>query len=85
MTTKAANDRESSNPGQPRQYEPYIIQVGSTLLVSAVTVLVTLVFLLVAVPANNWMMTRQIGLALIGMWTVSTILNVILEVSGAWR
>ncbi|EPE03981.1 sodium calcium exchanger protein [Ophiostoma piceae UAMH 11346] len=85
MTTKAANDRESSHPGQPRQYEPYIIQVGSTLLVSAVTVLVTLVFLLVAVPANKWMMTRRIGLTLIGMWTVSTILNVVLEVSGAWR
>ncbi|CAK7204457.1 hypothetical protein SEUCBS139899_007214 [Sporothrix eucalyptigena] len=84
MTVKAARDRSDKHPDQPLHYEPYAIQVGSSLLVSAVTVLVTLVFLLIAVPANRWVMSRTIGLALIGMWTVSTILNVILEITGAW-
>ncbi|CAK7242898.1 MAG: hypothetical protein STHCBS139747_004401 [Sporothrix thermara] len=84
MTVKAARDRSDKHPDQPLHYEPYAIQVGSSLLVSAVTVLVTLVFLLVAVPANRWVMSRKIGLALIGMWAVSTIINVILEVVGAW-
>ncbi|CAK7233458.1 hypothetical protein SCUCBS95973_008601 [Sporothrix curviconia] len=84
MTVKAARDRSDKHPDQPLHYEPYAIQVGSSLLVSAVTVLVTLVFLLIAVPANRWVMSRKIGLALIGMWTVSTIINVVLEVVGAW-
>ncbi|CAK7228865.1 hypothetical protein SBRCBS47491_007054 [Sporothrix bragantina] len=84
MTVKAARDRTDKHPDQPLHYEPYAIQVGSSLLVSAVTVLVTLVFLLIAVPANRWVMSRKIGLALIGMWVVSTVINVILEVVGAW-
>lgn len=85
MTIKAAKEHRDRHPDQPLHYEPYAIQVGSSLLVSAVTVLVTLVFLLVAVPANRWVMSRKIGLALIGMWTVSTIVNVVLEITGAWR
>ncbi|KAL1892743.1 hypothetical protein Sste5346_006826 [Sporothrix stenoceras] len=85
MTIKAAKAHRDRHPDQPLHYEPYVIQVGSSLLVSAVTVLITLFFLLVAVPANRWVMSRKIGLALIGMWTVSTIVNVVLEVTGAWR
>ncbi len=81
MTMKAAQDREDQHPGEPRHYDPYTIEVGSTLVVSAVTVLLTLLALLVVVPASRWMMTRKIGYALIGLWSVSTILNVILEVT----
>ncbi|CAK7272406.1 hypothetical protein SEPCBS57363_005116 [Sporothrix epigloea] len=84
MTIKAARGRSDQHPDQPLHYEPYAIEVGSSLLVSAVTVLVTLVFLLVAVPANGWVMSRKIGLVLIAMWTVSTVVNVILEIAGAW-
>ncbi|OAA61268.1 sodium/calcium exchanger protein [Niveomyces insectorum RCEF 264] len=84
MAVKAAKARERAHPGEPRVYEPYAIEVGGTLLVSAVTVLVTLVVLLVAVPAHKWRLTRTIGLALIGLWTVSTVLNVVLELTGAW-
>ncbi|CAK7266875.1 hypothetical protein SEPCBS119000_002253 [Sporothrix epigloea] len=84
MTVKAAQGRSDQDPDQPLHYEPYAIEVGSSLLVSAVTVLVTLVFLLVAVPANRWVMSRKIGLVLIAMWSVSTVVNVILEIAGAW-
>ncbi|KIH87633.1 hypothetical protein SPBR_04601 [Sporothrix brasiliensis 5110] len=85
MTIKAAKAHRDRHPDQPLHYKPYIIQVGSSLMVSAVTVLITLFVLLVAVPANRWVMSRKIGLALIGLWTVSTIVNVVLEVTGAWR
>ncbi|CAK7564442.1 MAG: hypothetical protein SEPTF4163_002334 [Sporothrix epigloea] len=84
MTVKAARGQSDRHPDQPLHYEPYAIEVGSSLLVSAVTVLVTLVFLLVAVPANRWVMSRKIGLVLIAMWTVSTVVNVLLELAGAW-
>ncbi|KJR89427.1 uncharacterized protein SPSK_06302 [Sporothrix schenckii 1099-18] len=85
MTIKAAKAHRDRHPDQPLHYKPYTIQVGSSLMVSAVTVLITLFVLLVAVPANRWVMSRKIGLALIGLWTVSTIVNVVLEVTGAWR
>lgn len=61
------------------------IEVGGTLIVSAISLLVTLSALLVVVPCSNWILTRKIGWSLIGLWTVSTILNLIIEASGIWR
>ncbi|EPS39340.1 hypothetical protein H072_6844 [Dactylellina haptotyla CBS 200.50] len=63
----------------------YQIEVSSTLMISAVTLLATLVFLLVAVPMNNWRMTRGIGWSLVVIWAVSTVVNVIVEVSGVGK
>ncbi|KAK6536027.1 hypothetical protein TWF281_000273 [Arthrobotrys megalospora] len=69
----------------PASENYYQIEVSSTLMISAVTLLGTLLFLLVAVPMNNWRMTRGLGWALVGIWGVSTLVNVIVEVSGAGK
>jgi len=60
----------------------YPIEVSSTLVISAATLLITLVLLLIAVPLNRWMMTRQIGFTLIGLWVVSTVINLAVELTG---
>ena len=52
-------------------------------MISSITLLATLVFLLVAVPMNKWRMTRRIGAGLVVIWTGSTIANVVVEVLGA--
>ncbi len=84
MTTKAANHERKKHPDRPVHHEPYEIEVGGTLMISAATVLITLVFLLIAVPMNKWVMSRKIGFSLIGIWTISTILNVVVEVTDIW-
>lgn len=66
----------------PTHDDSYEIEVSSTLLISAITLLGTLLFLLIAVPMSGWRMTKSIGWSLIGIWTVSTIINVIFEVTG---
>ncbi len=66
------------------RYEPYRIQVGGTLMISAVTVLLTLVVLLIVVPGNRWVMSRRIGWGLIGIWTVGTVVNLVVEVTGTF-
>lgn len=58
------------------------MDVSKTLIVSGITLLVTLVGLLIAVPANGWVLSRRIGWALIALWTISTIFNVVIEVTG---
>ncbi len=85
MTAKAANHQRKKHPDRPVSYEPYQIEVGGTLMITAVSVLVTLIFLLIAVPANKWIMSRKIGFSLIAIWTVSTIINVAVEISGVWK
>lgn len=82
MTIKHANQKHDKHPDNPIHYKPYHIHVSGTLLISAITVLLTLVFLLIAVPMNKWVMSRKIGLSLIGIWVVSTIVNVVVEVTG---
>lgn len=84
MTIKAANESHSKHPNRPLQYKPYHIEVGYTLVVSASTVLLTLIFLLVAVPTNRWIMSRKIGFSLIGIWSISTMINLVFEMTGAW-
>lgn len=85
MTTKAAKHHHKKHPDQPLHYKPYHIEVTGTLFISAITVLVTLLTLLILVPSNKWMMTRRIGLILISIWTVGTIVNVIIEITGVWK
>ena len=84
MMIEAANHKHSKHPDRPKKYEPYHVQVGGTLLVSAVTLLVTLFALLILVPMNKWILSKKIGLALIALWAVSTIINVVLETTGTW-
>jgi sodium/potassium/calcium exchanger 6 len=70
--------------GKGGEYEPYRIQVGGTLMISAVTVLLTLVVLLIVVPGNGWVMSRKIGWGLICIWTVGTVVNLVVELTGTW-
>lgn len=85
QTTKSANHSHKKHPNRPISYKPYHIDVTGTLFVSAITVLVTLIALLIFVPMNKWMMTRKIGIGLITLWSVSTAINVVIEVTGVWK
>lgn len=84
MGIASANKKHQMHPDRPVLYKPYKIQVGGTLMISAVTVLLTLVVLLIVVPWNKWVMTRKIGWGLIAIWTISTTLNLVVELSGLW-
>lgn len=82
QTISNARDHRREHPNKPWHYKPYELDISTTLLVSGATLLLTLVFLLVVVPLNNWRMDRKIGVALIAIWATSTVLNVVLEVVG---
>ncbi|KAL2154817.1 hypothetical protein VTH82DRAFT_3493 [Thermothelomyces myriococcoides] len=82
MGITKAKHRQHKHPGTELRYKPYRIEIGGNLMISAVTLLLTLVVLLIAVPANQWIMSRRIGWGLIGIWTVGTVINLVVEMSG---
>lgn len=84
MTITEANGKHAKHPDKKIKYKPYEIEVSGTLMISAITLLVTLVGLLIVVPMNKWMMTRRIGWGLIILWTITTIINLVVEVTGFW-
>ncbi|CZT03557.1 hypothetical protein WAI453_012271 [Rhynchosporium graminicola] len=84
MTIKGANHKHAKHPGKKIEYKPYEIEVSGTLMISAVTLIITLVGLLIAVPWNNWVMSRRIGWGLIGLWSISTVVNLAVEISGVF-
>lgn len=84
MMVQKANHHHKKHPDKPMKYGPYRVQVGGTLMISAITLLVILVGLLIVVPMNKWILSRKIGWTLIALWTISTIVNVIVEVTGVW-
>ncbi|QSZ35430.1 hypothetical protein DSL72_008300 [Monilinia vaccinii-corymbosi] len=84
MTIKEANHKHSKHPNKDIKYKPYQIEVSGTLMVSAITLLITLVGLLIAVPMNKWIMSRKIGWGLITLWSISTVINLAVEISGVW-
>lgn len=53
-------------------------------MISAITLLITLLGLLIIVPMNKWVMSRKIGYGLIVLWMISTIVNVVVELTGIW-
>ncbi|USW57762.1 Putative sodium/calcium exchanger membrane region, NCX, central ion-binding domain superfamily [Septoria linicola] len=79
---KGAERRHEKHPGKGIKFRSYHMKVSKTLIVSGVTLLITLVGLLIAVPLNKWVLSRKIGWALIALWTISTIFNVVIEVTG---
>jgi solute carrier family 24 (sodium/potassium/calcium exchanger), member 6 len=79
-----ANHAYSKHPERGYKYEPYPVQVDGTLMISSITLLVILIGLLVSVPMNKWILSRKIGWTLIALWSVSTVVNVVVEVTGAW-
>ena len=84
MTIKEADDKHAKHPHKKIKYKPYEVEVSGTLMISAITLLVTLVGLLIVVPMNKWMMTRKIGWGLIILWSISTIINLVVEITGVW-
>lgn len=84
MMVKKANHKHKKHPNKVPKYGPYPIQVGGTLMISAITLLVMLVGLLIIVPMNKWILSRKIGWTLIVLWAVSTTVNVIVELTGVW-
>jgi solute carrier family 24 (sodium/potassium/calcium exchanger), member 6 len=84
MAYTSANKAHRKHPDRPLQYKPYQIQVGKTLKISAAGVLFTLFAILIAVPCNDWVMSRRIGFGLIAIWTFTTLVNVIVEVTSNW-
>jgi sodium/potassium/calcium exchanger 6 len=84
MIIKSANEKHKRHPDRTTRYKPYKIEVGGTLLISAVTVLITLVTLLIVVPWNKWVMSRKIGWGLIAIWTAGTIVSLVVEMTGTW-
>ncbi|MCJ1243839.1 hypothetical protein MMC30_001036 [Trapelia coarctata] len=82
MTISDGNKKHSRHPHRPIKYKPYQVEVGGTLMISAISLLVTLVGLLIVVPLNKWTLDRRIGWGLITLWCLSTVGNVVVEVSG---
>lgn len=82
VTIKSGQGAHHRHPDRPMKYKPYQIDVGGTLIISGVTLLVTLLGLLIVVPLNGWKMDRKIGWGLIALWSASTIGNVVVEVLG---
>ncbi|PHH63564.1 hypothetical protein CDD82_1887 [Ophiocordyceps australis] len=85
MMVQDANHSHGKHPQRPLQYGPYHVQVGGTLMVSSITLLIMLVLLLVVVPLNKWILSRKIGWMLIALWTISTIVSVVGEMTGSWE
>ncbi|KAI9819055.1 MAG: hypothetical protein M1832_004097 [Thelocarpon impressellum] len=84
MTVRNGVHRHEEDPHGGFHYKPYEIEISSTLLISGATLLLTLVGLLVAVPLNGWRMDHKIGWGLMALWTVSTLGNILVEVTGWW-
>ncbi|KAJ5902369.1 Sodium/calcium exchanger membrane region [Penicillium taxi] len=59
----------------------YEIAISKVLVISGATLLFVLVSLLIVVPLNKWRMDRRIGWGLIAVWCISTLGNVIAEVT----
>ena len=82
MTVQKGERSHEKHPGRPIKFKPYQIEVGGTLIISGITLLITLVGLLIVVPLRGWWMDRKVGWGLIILWSLSTIGNVVVEVTG---
>jgi sodium/potassium/calcium exchanger 6 len=82
MIVTKGEHRHHKHPDEDVRFRPYHIAVSTTLVISGATLLVTLAGLLVAVPVRKWKMDKAIGWGLIGVWTLSTLVNVLVEVLG---
>lgn len=64
-----------------QRQEPYAIDVSSTILVSAVGLLVVLISMLVIVPLSHFRMSRMLGFASIGVYLICTAVNLYIEIT----
>lgn len=81
-TIRGAEHRHHKHPDRPIKYSPYEIEISRTIMISAVTLLFTLLALLVLIPLNGWRMDKRIGWGLVALWCISTLGNVIVEIVG---
>jgi solute carrier family 24 (sodium/potassium/calcium exchanger), member 6 len=82
MTLREGAHRHKKHPDKVIKYKPFEIEVSMTLMISAFTLLITLVALLIVVPLNKWRMDKRIGWGLIALWGVSTVGNLVIEITG---
>lgn len=82
MTIRDGHHKHDKHPDQPIHYKPYQIDISPTLVISGVTLVITLLGLLVVIPLNKWTMDRKVGWTLIGLWSASTVGNIIVELMG---
>ncbi|KAI9031866.1 Sodium/calcium exchanger protein-domain-containing protein [Phycomyces nitens] len=61
---------------------PYSIEVSSTILVSAIGLLVVLISSLILVPLNGYRMSRVFGYSWITIYLICTVINLVLEIRG---
>lgn len=59
---------------------PIEFEMSKTIIVSGCALLINLVFLLIAVPLNRFEMNKMTGWFMIGLWTIATLICVLLEV-----
>ncbi|KAL1595671.1 hypothetical protein SLS60_009360 [Paraconiothyrium brasiliense] len=79
---KGGRHDHAKHPDKPIRFKPYQIDISTTLVISGGTLLVTLVGLLLAVPWRRWKMDKTIGWGLVALWSISTVVNVVVEVLG---
>jgi len=79
MTVHKANDKVAKHPGRKIKYQPYIVEIDRSLIVSGIALLVGLVSLLVVMPLRKWTMDRSVAAGLITLWVVATLGNVLSE------
>jgi sodium/potassium/calcium exchanger 6 len=82
MIITKSEHRHEKHPDQSIHFRPYHIAVSTTLVISGGTLLVTLAGLLIAVPMRKWRMDKMIGWGLVALWSLSTTINVVVEVLG---
>jgi sodium/potassium/calcium exchanger 6 len=77
-----AERRHEKHPEKHLRFKTFHIEVERTLIISGFTLLLTLVGLMIAVPLNKFQIGKRIGWCLIALWTISTVINVAIEVAG---
>ncbi|CAN9172559.1 unnamed protein product [Alternaria sp. RS040] len=82
MIITKGEHRHEKHPDQSVHFRPYHIAVSTTFAISGATLLATLAGLLVAVPVRRWRMDKAIGWGLVALWSLSTTVNVLVEVLG---
>ena len=82
MTIQDSKRGHDDQAGWLLRRNSYKVELSGTLIISGITLLITLIGLLIAVPLNRWMMDRKIGWGLVALWCTSTLVNVIIEVAG---
>ena len=85
MTIRGGERRHAKHPDRPMKYKAFRIEVGGTLLISGIALLVTLLGLLIVVPLRGWWMDRKVGIGLIALWALSTVGNVVVEIVGVGK